>query len=131
MNSLSIMEYNQIVSAVPKEWKSIINANKNSTVDFRIIQDLEFKIGLVHKHLFGIRCKDFYWYLINSGYETPTAVLKWEELYYYIDFDWKSVFKLPYETTCETSLQSMQYQILNRYFQNFSNSGLSSHQTLQ
>ncbi len=52
----------------------------------------------------------------NRTYEIPSAVLKWEELYYYVNFDWKIVFTLPYETTSETSLQSMQYQILNRYF---------------
>ena len=67
-------------------------------------------------NVLGIRCKDFYWHLINRTYEIPSAVLKWEELYYYVNFDWKIVFTLPYETTSETSLQSMQYQILNRYF---------------
>jgi len=42
--------------------------------------------------------------------------MKWKELYYFVDFDWKNIFALPYEITSETSLQSMQYQIIIRYF---------------
>ena len=59
---------------------------------------------------------DFYWHLVNKTYTTPTAIIKWEELYYYINFDWKNIFILPYQTTSETSLQSLQYKIINRYF---------------
>ena len=116
LSTLTIMEYNQIISAIPKEWKTKINLSKNSNAEFKVIHDLEIKIGLTHKHLLRIRCKDFYWHLINKIHETPTAVLKWEELYYYVDFNWNNIFTLPYVTTSETVLQSMQYQIINRYF---------------
>ena len=116
LNTLTIMEYNQIISAIPKEWKTKINLTKNKNVQFTVIDELEIKIGLNHKHLVRIRCKDFYWHLINIIHETPAAVLKWEELYYYVDFNWNNIFTLPYVTTSETVLQSMQYQIINRYF---------------
>jgi len=118
LRTLTVMEYNQIISAIPKEWKAIIsmNKNKNIQIEYQSRDDLEIRIGLNYKHILGVRCKDFYWHFINKIYETPTAVMKWEELYYFVDFDWKNIFVLPYKSTSETSLQSMQYQIINRYF---------------
>jgi len=116
LDTLTIMEYNQIIAAIPKEWKTTICLNKNTNAQFKLNNKLEVKIGLNHKHIQSIRCKDFYWHLINRTHEIPTAILKWEEYYYYVNFNWKDIFTLPYKSTSETSLQSMQYQIIHRYF---------------
>ena len=69
-----------------------------------------------HKHLSEIKSKEFYTDLINRNYTTPTAVQKWEEKYFYVNFDWNNIFKLPYLSTRETIIHSLQYQILHRYF---------------
>ena len=63
-----------------------------------------------------IKCKDFYWFLIQRKYVRPKALEKWEETYYYVQFDWKNIYSIPYLCCRETSLQSMQYKIINRYF---------------
>ena len=55
-------------------------------------------------------------HLIQRKLVTPTAVTKWEEHYFYVNFDWKHIFRVPYSSVRETSFQSMQYQILNRHF---------------
>ena len=52
---------------------------------------------------------------MSSKANRPTALYKWEELYYYASFNWKDIFKAPYSVARETSLQSFQYQLLNRY----------------
>ena len=115
LHTLTIMEYNQLISAIPREWKSIIKSTKHN-YQFKRKDDFNIRVGITEKHILKIKCKDFYWHLVNKTYIAPTATIKWEELYYYINFNWKNIFMLPYHTTSETSLQSLQYKIINRYF---------------
>ena len=73
------------------------------------------KLGNMFKEFFSISCKEFYNEFVVCKYERPTAMYTWEELYYYANFDWKMLFKIPYKVARETNLQSLQYQIFNRY----------------
>ena len=36
-------------------------------------------------------------------------------MYYYADFDWLVLFKIPYKVARETEVQSLQFKIFNRY----------------
>ena len=36
-------------------------------------------------------------------------------MYYYADFDWLVLFKIPYKVARETNVQSLQFKIINRY----------------
>ena len=110
------MELNQIVSAIPKEWKTLLRSQIVNDKPFSLQEDLSIKIGNSYKKITKVLCKEFYWQLVNKVCQRPTAIEKWEELYYYITFDWKHIFTLPYLTASETSLQSMQFQIINRYY---------------
>ena len=47
---------------------------------------------------------------------TSTTGKDEKELYYYVNFDWIHIFSLHCVTTSENLLQSIQYQILNRFF---------------
>ena len=86
LKTLTVMEYNQIMSAIPREWKSLINSTKPN---YKFIRkgELNVRVGSIDKHIVKVTCKDFYWHLVNKNYTTPTAIGKWEELYYYINFD--------------------------------------------
>ena len=44
------------------------------------------------------------------------AVKKWEEYYDLWHFDWNEIFTIPYKTTQESHLHSLQFQILHRYY---------------
>ena len=76
----------------------------------------EIKIDMKFKTISKVSGKEFYWQIIRGNLIRPTAFYKWEELYYYATFNWKHILKLPYLTASETSLQSLQYQIINRFF---------------
>ena len=52
---------------------------------------------------------------MNIKGERPTALYRWEEMYYYADFDWPVLFKIPYKFTRETDVQNLQFKIINRY----------------
>ena len=110
------MELNQIVSAIPKKWKDILKSQPLNVNQFTSLEELSIKIGNKYKKISKTVCREFYWQFINTVFHRPTALEKWEELYYYVQFNWKHIFSLPYLTASETSLQSMQFQIINRYF---------------
>ena len=61
------------------------------------------------------QCKDYYKEFVNIKGERPTALYRWEEMYYYADFDWPVLFKISYKFTRETDVQSLQFKIINRY----------------
>ena len=110
--NINIMQYNSLISAVPKSWLKVIQENDpfiHSPIPFSL------KIQNKKKEVKHLRCKDFYMEFVSKKLEAPKSTQKWEEYYYYIDFDWKYLFQLPYIVARETNLQSLQYQVLNRY----------------
>jgi len=110
---INVMEYNSLISAIPRTWKQMITNNK-----IVITNEIELKVKIkkVEKCINTITCKEIYWELISKLTDRPTAFAKWEELYYYVNFEWEHILRLPYNVARETSLQSLQYQIINRYF---------------
>ena len=69
-----------------------------------------------HKHISKLKNREFYRELISRKYARPSALYKWEEQYFYVNFDWKLIFLHPYTHISDTKLQSLQYQIIHRYF---------------
>ena len=113
--TLNIMHYNSIKSAIPKTWLTQLR-RRNKDVYFKET-DNEGKIKINGKWQLIIKTtnKQYYWELMKRNRDKSKAIEKWEENYLH-NFDWSEIFKLPYETTRETKLQSLQYQIINRYF---------------
>jgi hypothetical protein len=115
---IDVMDFNSIKTAIPKHWLKMLiaEAEKNTETEQVANINITVKINNKHKPLCKIKCKEFYWEFVNKTFTTSKAIQTWEEYYYYCDFDWKTIFKIPYLHCRETSLQSMQYQILNKYF---------------
>ena len=78
---------------------------EKSDVPSIIIGDQAYKIS-------DVRSKHFYEVRLNSV--TPKAVQRWENLGYN-DVNWEMTFKIPYQCTKSTKLQSLQYRILHRF----------------
>ena len=106
------MEYNSLKSALPKSWLKVL---RNNGPSIHSPMPLSLKIHNKKKEVKHLKCKDFYWEFVSKKHVVPKSIQKWEEYYYYIDFDWKHLFKLPYIVARETKLQSLQFQVLNRY----------------
>lgn len=110
-----VMFYNSLRSSIPKTWLKTI---KNCLLsDYRLIDQgpsLLIKNKLLS--LEKLTCRDIYWAEVNKKVVRPTAFNKWEAEFFYADFDWQVVCKIPYISSRETKLQSLQYQIVNRYF---------------
>ena len=113
---IDIMRYNSIKASLPREWKSKIT--KDAMSKFNDIMPLEEKLEMKRYNMNNsIKSKMFYRELIERKTKeiANTAALKWEEYFYYYDFNWIEIRKLPYLTTRETELHSFQFQVLNRY----------------
>ena len=63
-----------------------------------------------------ITTKEIYWELNRKYGVKPKACLKWESLYDLVEFDWDYIFSLPYKVSRETNLQSLQFQIIHRFY---------------
>ena len=94
------------------EWRKLLKGSSS----VNICMDLKVELGNGKKNVADIKSKDVYWALIQPVIVPPTAISKWEEIYNNTDFNWEYIFCIPYIVTRETSLRSLQYMILNRYF---------------
>ena len=112
---INIMVYNSLRSAIPRTWKKIIRSNNTP---YELPKEDNLKVQICNKtiNIEKISCKQFYWNYISKKGVRPSAFSKWEEQYYYINFDWDHITRIPYKTARETSLQSLQYKIIHRYF---------------
>ncbi len=109
--NISCMEYNGIVSAIPRKWRQTI---QGQSICFRN-DDIYVNINGHKKVLYELRCKDYYNFFIGIIAKLPTAVAKWNETYNIDEQEWEIIFGLPFKITIETDLQSFQYKILNRF----------------
>ena len=110
--NINIMHFNSLKSALPKSWLKVIRDNSPSVHN---PTPLSLKIQNKKKEARHLKCKDFYWEFVSKKFVVSKSIQKWEEYYYYLDFDWKYLFKLPYLVARETKLQSLQFKVLNRY----------------
>ncbi len=63
-----------------------------------------------------LKCKQFYSVFIEKIFNKPSCIYGWMQSFTVPEEDWKFYFKIPFETTSETKLQSFQYKIINRIF---------------
>ena len=64
---------------------------QRSSADGEII----VKLRTGNKNVLSTQCKDYYKEFVNIKCERPAALYRWEEMYYYVDFDWPVLFKIP------------------------------------
>ena len=107
------MQYNSTISAIPKNWLQMI---RNTPMDqYRKNEDISVTLSNTAKTIKKVKCKEYYWHIVRKKHVRPTSYNKWEELYYYANFDWEGINVIPYICARETALQSFQYQLIHRY----------------
>ena len=111
--AITTMEYNSLISSIPKNWKRRLNGcNINDIVR---TNPLMVRLNNIYRNVYKVQCKDYYNHLVRTKILPVTAVAKWETLYDSIRFDWSGIFCCVFDNTRETSLQSFQYKILHRF----------------
>ena len=116
-SNLSILQYNSLISSIPKAWKDILR-KRAQEIDIEQ-EDMGWEpnvtINGINKGIAKIKSKDLYHLLISRVCKMPTSIDTWINIYPFLEQqDWDLVFKLPYKIVTEPYLQSFQYKILNR-----------------
>ena len=113
----NFLEYLSLISAIPYEWKQNV---LNTTIDFDSNIYSKPSVRFQHnvKCITKLKCKDFYWSLIQKIAEMPSSQAKWISKHnlQFDDITWNYIYMLPHSVTIDTHLQSLQFKILHRIF---------------
>ncbi len=64
-----------------------------------------------------VKCKIYYWHLINNIVHTPKAIIKWENIYTNLKLKdhnfWKVIFKMPFLCSRHPTIQTFKYKIIH------------------
>ena len=82
----NIMQYNGLKTAIPRAWRKKINVRFDFTKDPNALM---LNVCNSMKDIMKLQCKHFYLELMQLDTERPKCLEKWEELYYYANFNWK------------------------------------------
>ena len=99
-----IMKYNSLISAIPSKWKQCVKNISISCHTSPADGEIIVKLSKGNKNVLSTQCKYYYKEFVNIKYERPTALNRWEEMYYNADFDWPVLFKIPYKVARETDV---------------------------
>ena len=108
----SVMYYNSLRSSIPYSWKKSVKGTKVIELETTV----QLNINNIQKNLEVVSCRDVYLEIIKGFCEKPKACLKWEAIYDLVHFDWEQIFSIPYQVARETNIQSIQYQIIHRFY---------------
>ncbi len=113
-NFLQILQLRQ---SIPSAWRNKIHeSNKKSEKNLTIAVHLN--TSTLVKNIRLLKCKDYYWHIINQSKTIPRCIQKWQETYpKFENVDkhvWHRIFNMAFITTRETKLQSFQYRIIHR-----------------
>ena len=107
------MMYNSVISAIPRQWKA-----KLKNVNFgklNLYEETYVYLSKIPKLITKVKCRDIYWHLVGKKYVTPSSIIKWQQNYIDVHFEWELIYKCAFYVARETALQSFQYKVLNRY----------------
>ena len=113
----NFLEYLSLTRAIPHVWKQHLTDTPIS-VNFNLDDSPMVTIQNIQKDISKLRCRDFYWCLVQNIVQEPTSKIKWIDKYAvpFDDLEWNYIYLLPHRVTIDTSLQSLQIKILHRIF---------------
>ena len=107
------MEYNSLIHALPKAWKNVNKEKQNLEYRQEIFLCCENSKYVKVEDLY---CKHFTRSFLHKLFCKPAAELKWEHYFQTDMLDWSTIYKLAFNITKDTKVQSLQYKILQRIF---------------
>ena len=111
----SFLDVLQIRQSIPIQWRGLIFNNENININ----QESE-KVQILDKYVYlnKMKCKDLYWILVSNKIKQPRCIQKWTE--FFPEFktahktEWPAIFQMPFITTRDTRIQSLQYRLIHR-----------------
>ena len=115
--TITILQYNSIVSAFPRKWKELMKTKSTITQVNKTYEHTPcITISTQKRPINKINSKELYKYILSSRIKDPTAIDKWLDIYPFLEnsTEWKKIYTLSYKVTKDTYLHSFQYKVLNR-----------------
>ena len=111
----NFLQAHRIRKAIPPDWLATITTTEQCDMDTSPgCPNLVLRSGNNCTDVCASTAKDVYKVLIHRKAVQPTAVDRWNEIFDIDPSDWVNIYRLPYSTTRETKLQSLQYRIIHR-----------------
>ena len=108
-------QYQCLKHAIPREWKAALRANRSDPPNWNVDVPLTVAVGGTEIELRQMTCSAFYSTQLPKD-AIPMCRRKWVAEHF--DFSaakWKEIYRLPYEISASTKIQSLHYRIVNRY----------------
>jgi hypothetical protein len=109
---ISAMEYNGLISAIPRYWKIIVKGMK---IPEQAVSNQEQPFISCNNRLLALGVttnRDVYWKLVTKKRTQPVCAVSWCTRYNIDLENWKIVFKY-YATIKDTKMKAFQFKILN------------------
>ncbi len=106
----------QLQSSIPKYYMNILKQNTCSTPVTNI--QITIFINNYKLQLYKVKCKIYYWHLINNIIHIPKVITKCENIYTNFNLKdhnfWKPIFKMSFLFSRHTAIQTFQYKMIHR-----------------
>ena len=113
--SLSVLEFNSLVSSIPREWKNVLCQQNISRNAIHNNEPVYMKLFTIEKHIKNIKNRELYRILIkNKTKWDEKCTHYWKDLFQ-CEISWKKVFALC-KVDCKSKIQSFQFSIIQQFF---------------
>jgi hypothetical protein len=109
------MQYNSLISAIPKDWKKMIT-NDNNINNYVVFKECKVNIKDCRKKVEETTTRDIYHEILLNKVERPTSENTWQENVG-LNFDenaWANIYTRPYSLTRDSKLIAFQYKVTHR-----------------
>jgi hypothetical protein len=107
----SVLKYNKLKDAIPKNWRKVVKTVKISRNDISFEDQIFLKINKIPKSLKNITNKDIYWIFVKSRQIKAVIIEKLEHSLGIKREQWKTIFLIP-KVVKNTKIKTFQYKVL-------------------
>jgi hypothetical protein len=110
------LRYESLISAIPKEWKKLLNDNRNLNMNYLVFRDTNIIIDNRTRQITDINTRELYWHILKACTKRPTSEIKWQEK---TDLnlnneEWATIYTLNNEVTRDNNILNLQFKITHR-----------------
>ena len=118
----NFLSWHGLIDAIPVNWKKELKSKAIPHTPPFDPQDYNLVLNSAKVSLSEMDTKTFYEAHMSDLRETPTAQLRYNEMFHDSELVWNKIYSLPFQVALDTYTRDFQYKILNRIL--FTNSKL-------
>ena len=111
---VNYVTYLGLCTAIPGQWKVLARDGGEPLTGEERNEPANISYKGKRLTIPQVSCKHMYNIMLPSN--TPTAQIRWVQEDIDVGDDWESIYRLPFQITCSTRLQTLQYKIIHRFF---------------